>query len=43
MDDADPPIFIEYADEYYEYQLRGVIIHVGTADHGHYYSLIKDA
>ena len=32
----------EYPAEYYEYQLRGVIIHMGTADSGHYYSLIKD-
>jgi ubiquitin carboxyl-terminal hydrolase 9/24 len=32
----------EYPPEYYEYQLRGVIIHMGTADSGHYYSLIKD-
>ncbi|CAD8174555.1 unnamed protein product [Paramecium pentaurelia] len=42
-EDADRPIVTEYSDEYYDYHLRGVIIHVGTADHGHYYSLIKDA
>ncbi|CAD8115825.1 unnamed protein product [Paramecium sonneborni] len=41
-EDADRPIVTEYSDEYYDYHLRGVIIHVGTADHGHYYSLIKD-
>ena len=28
-------------DECYEYKLVGVIIHVGTADAGHYYSLIN--
>ena len=28
-------------DEYYRYRLRGVIIHYGRADYGHYYSLIK--
>ena len=43
-DDADRPLEDrEYADEYYDYHLRGMIIHVGTADSGHYYSLIKDA
>lgn len=25
----------------YVYKLVGVIIHVGTAEHGHYYSLIN--
>lgn len=43
VEDADRLIVTEYSDEYYDYHLRGVIIHVGTADHGHYYSLIKDA
>ena len=28
-------------DEYYEYELKGVIIHKGFADAGHYVSLIK--
>ena len=32
----------EYPPEYYDYNLRGVVIHVGTAESGHYYSLIKD-
>ena len=27
---------------YYEYRLRGVVIHKGNADAGHYYSLIKE-
>jgi ubiquitin carboxyl-terminal hydrolase 9/24 len=30
------------SDEYYKYNLRGVIIHTGTADSGHYYSIIKN-
>lgn len=34
-DQAFPP-------QYYQYKLRGVVIHVGTAESGHYYSLIKD-
>lgn len=25
---------------YYEYTLKGIIIHTGTADHGHYYSYV---
>eukprot|EP01022_Parablepharisma_sp_SALTPOND_P000055 TRINITY_DN1001_c0_g1_i1.p1 TRINITY_DN1001_c0_g1~~TRINITY_DN1001_c0_g1_i1.p1 ORF type:complete len:1403 (+),score=208.78 TRINITY_DN1001_c0_g1_i1:12466-16674(+) len=32
----------EYPKEYYEYKLTGVVIHIGTADAGHYYSLIMD-
>jgi ubiquitin carboxyl-terminal hydrolase 9/24 len=28
-------------DDYYQFKLRGVIIHEGTAESGHYYSLIK--
>lgn len=32
----------EYPPEYYKYTLRGTVIHMGTADSGHYYSLIKD-
>lgn len=26
---------------YYKYRLRGVIIHMGTSEYGHYYSIIK--
>lgn len=32
----------EYPPEYYQYTLRGTVIHMGTADSGHYYSFIKD-
>lgn len=28
--------------QYYEYQLVGVVVHVGTADSGHYYSFIRE-
>ena len=28
---------------YYEYKLRGIVIHLGNADAGHYYSFIKDS
>ncbi|OMJ74578.1 hypothetical protein SteCoe_26477 [Stentor coeruleus] len=31
-----------YPDDYYQYRLRGIIIHVGTADSGHYYSFIRE-
>lgn len=29
-------------DNYYKYNLSGVIIHTGTSESGHYYSIIKD-
>lgn len=29
-------------DEYYQYELRGIVVHSGTAFAGHYYSYIKD-
>lgn len=32
----------EFPDEYFEYELVGVLVHSGTADAGHYYSYIKD-
>ncbi len=32
----------EYPPEYYQYTLRGTVIHMGTAESGHYYSFIKD-
>ena len=28
-------------DEHYQYKLKGVVVHTGTADFGHYYSLIE--
>ena len=44
--ESDPEEVIdlpEYPDEYYEYELKGVIVHSGTADSGHYISLIRDS
>lgn len=32
----------KYADEYYKYRLRGIVVHTGVADGGHYYSYIQD-
>lgn len=29
-------------DSYYDYVLKGVAIHLGYADSGHYYSFIKE-
>ena len=28
--------------DYYQYQLRGVALHIGMAEAGHYYSIVKD-
>ena len=36
------PKIVLYPDEYYQYKLSGIVIHLGTADAGHYYSLIMD-
>ena len=30
-----------YEDEHFEYQLKGIVIHRGTAEFGHYYSFIN--
>ena len=32
---------LDDVDECYEYKLVGVTVHVGTAESGHYYSLIN--
>jgi ubiquitin C-terminal hydrolase len=29
-------------DQHYQYELRGVVIHSGTSEAGHYYSFIKE-
>jgi ubiquitin C-terminal hydrolase len=29
-------------DSYYNYKLKGIVVHHGTADQGHYYSFIQD-
>ena len=41
---TDPSVVIPelpHPPEYYQYSLRGVLVHTGTADSGHYYSFIK--
>lgn len=35
-------VFEEQPPSYFEYKLTGVVIHLGFADSGHYYSLIQD-
>ena len=29
-------------EDYYKYKLKGIVVHYGTADQGHYYSFIQD-
>lgn len=33
---------LEYEQSYFEYRLKGIVIHMGIADSGHYYSLIQE-
>ena len=43
LDDAQKEIYdYELPDEYYQYKLKGVVVHYGTVDGGHYYSYIKE-
>jgi hypothetical protein len=32
----------EFPENYYNYVLKGVVVHLGYADSGHYYSFIQD-
>ena len=32
----------QYPSDYFNYQLKGIVVHMGVADSGHYYSLIQD-
>ena len=29
-------------DQYFMYKLKGIVVHNGTSDSGHYYAFIKD-
>lgn len=33
---------IETSEEYYDYELTGILVHMGTSDSGHYYSFIRE-
>ena len=33
--------YMKHPKEYYEYRLAGIVVHIGTADFGHYYSYIN--
>ena len=32
----------DFPSEYFEYELKGIVIHIGIAESGHYYSLINE-
>lgn len=32
----------KYPSDYYEFKLKGIVVHTGTADSGHYYSFIRE-
>jgi len=34
--------YLEHPQQYYEYALRGAVVHMGSAETGHYYSFIKE-
>lgn len=38
--DAEEPL--KHQRKYYQYKLKGVVVHTGTADSGHYYSFIRE-
>ena len=43
LDDTKRQILeTEYPDDYYQYELKGIVIHSGEANAGHYFSFIKD-
>ena len=41
MEEGNVKHLMEMTDDEFIYKLVGVIIHRGTAEHGHYYSLIN--
>ena len=40
---AEEPLepYLKHPKEYYDYRLAGIVVHIGTADFGHYYSYIN--
>lgn len=38
----NPDFISKYPSDYYHYKLKGIIVHTGTAESGHYYSFIQD-
>jgi ubiquitin C-terminal hydrolase len=41
-EDTSKSELVSHPDDYYEYQLAGVLVHTGSAHGGHYYSFIKE-
>lgn len=43
LDDTKRMILeVNFPTDYYEYNLKGIVIHMGEANSGHYYSYIND-
>lgn len=42
MTEVDDEKREEFPDSHYEYVLRGVVVHTGTAGGGHYYSFVQE-
>jgi len=41
LEEAEPEP-LKFPADYYQFKLKGVVVHTGTADSGHYYSFIRD-
>jgi ubiquitin C-terminal hydrolase len=38
---AEEKKYAKHSKEYYEYKLKGVVVHSGTAEYGHYFSYVN--
>ena len=42
VEEPSPREYVAHPAEYYEYELVGIVVHVGTIDSGHYFSYIRE-